>query len=50
MWPDLNAALCNPAAPAAPSAGGPSSPPVSAARCGKSVSLIEAAVAAAPTA
>lgn len=50
MYPDLNAALCNPPAPAAPSAGEPSSLPVSAVRRGKSVSLLRAVAAAAPTA
>lgn len=39
MCPDLNAALCILAAPVAPSAGGPSSLPVSVAQCGRSVSL-----------
>lgn len=43
-WSDLNAAVC---IPAAPFAGEPSSLPVSVALCGTSVSLSEAAAAAA---
>lgn len=48
--PDLNAALCNPTAPAAPSAGGPSSLPASAAPSEKFASLQAVVAAAAPTA
>lgn len=50
VWSDLIAALCIPADHAAPSAGEPSSLPVWAAQCGRSVSLTGAAAAAAPAA
>lgn len=47
--PDLNAAACNSTAPAAPSAGTPSSLPASAAPCEKFASLQAVVAAAAPT-